>query len=203
MVMQNLSGQAIADAFCISVDTAYRWRKLLLDDLRKEAVTMQPRDFIMESVSSLRRARAEAWSGFQSSENEKDKRAYLNLIVQTENQYAKIGERIGLYGGRDDRPMVAASYNELGDDEASRSAVRIQKMLLDAVIDEDAEVCPSTDDTLESYHDLLAEIRWDAAETGNKTEGDDAPELAASPEPKLRAQRRRRRPEANACMLLP
>ncbi|WP_074733623.1 helix-turn-helix domain-containing protein [Ruegeria halocynthiae] len=60
MLMQNYSGQAIADAFGISVDTAYRWKRRLLDDLRKEAVSMQPRDFVMESVSSLRQVRAEA-----------------------------------------------------------------------------------------------------------------------------------------------
>ncbi len=38
MLMQNYSGQAIADAFGISVDTAYRWKQRLLDDLRKEAL---------------------------------------------------------------------------------------------------------------------------------------------------------------------
>ena len=117
MLMQNYSGQAIAAAFGISVDTAYRWKRRLLDELRKEAVSMQPRDFVMESVSSLRQVRAEAWAGFQAATDAKEKRAFLNTVTNAEAQFARMGERIGLYGRPGQNPLDANAYGEVRDGE--------------------------------------------------------------------------------------
>lgn len=76
MVIQRIPASEIARAFEVSVDTIGRWKKRLFDDMRREAVTMQPRDFIMESVESLREARAEAWKGYSTAQTAKERRAF-------------------------------------------------------------------------------------------------------------------------------
>ncbi|WP_299666155.1 hypothetical protein [uncultured Ruegeria sp.] len=165
MLMQNYSGQVIADAFGISVDTAYRWKRRLLDDLRREAVTMQPRDFVMESVSSLRQVRAEAWAGFYSARDEKDKRAYLNTLTQAEAQFARMGERIGLYGHPGQNPLDANAYGEVRDgDQSDMMLVReLQIRLVELLSVSDSEVEVIENPEPETYDDLLSPLRWDAA----------------------------------------
>ncbi|PRY19286.1 hypothetical protein CLV78_1252 [Aliiruegeria haliotis] len=165
MVMQNRSGAAIASEFGISVDTAYRWRKRLLEELRHEAVAMQPRDFIMESLSSLRRARGEAWDRFEAAQDETSKRACLNLIIQTENHFARIGERIGFYGRAGDRPMEAKSYGEFGGDNGEEGIRTLQKMLLQFMSEPDAgDKTVEVVDERETYDDLLSEVRAEVSE---------------------------------------
>ncbi len=161
MLMQNYSGKAIADAFGISVDTAYRWKRRLLDDLRKEAVSMQPRDFVMESVSSLRQVRAEAWAGFHASSDRKEKRAFLNTVTQAEAQFARIGERIGLYGRPGQNPLDASAYGEVREGEQSDMMLvhELQVRLVELLSVSDQSVEQRHDDATELYDDLLSEIR--------------------------------------------
>ncbi|WP_170456033.1 helix-turn-helix domain-containing protein [Ruegeria arenilitoris] len=161
MLMQNYSGKAIADAFGISVDTAYRWKQRLLDDLRKEAVSMQPRDFVMESVSSLRQVRAEAWAGYHSATDRKEKRAYLNTVTQAEAQFARMGERIGLYGRPGQNPMDANTYGEVPDGEQSDIMLvrELQIRLVELLSASDHSVEQRPDDATERYDDLLSEIK--------------------------------------------
>ncbi|WP_170363166.1 helix-turn-helix domain-containing protein [Ruegeria arenilitoris] len=168
MMMQNYSGQAIADAFGISVDTAYRWKRRLLDDLRKEAVSMQPRDFVMESVSSFRQVRAEAWAGYQAASDAKEKRAFLNTVTNAEAQFARMGERIGLYGRPGQNPMDANAYGEVRDGEQSDMMLvrelQIRLVELLSVSDSQAEVAEDAEP--ERYDELLSEIRSDHGTTG-------------------------------------
>ncbi|MGI3166790.1 helix-turn-helix domain-containing protein [Pseudooceanicola sp. 200-1SW] len=154
MVMQNYSGAAIAEAFGISIDTAYRWRKRLLADLREEAVRLQPRDFIMESLSSLRRARAEAWEQFEGARDPQSRRACLNLIIQTENHFSRIGERIGMYGGRGEKPMAARTYNENSDDD-EQGVRALREMLYSMFSGISEEVSEGQEADPESYEELL------------------------------------------------
>lgn len=165
MLMQNYSGQAIADAFGISVDTAYRWKRRLLDDLRKEAVSMQPRDFVMESVSSLRQVRAEAWAGFHSVTDRKEKRAYLNAVTQAEAQFARMGERIGLYGRPGQNPLDANAYGEVRDGEQSDMMLvrELQIRLVELLSVSDSQADVAEEAGPEPYDDLLSEIRTDTS----------------------------------------
>ncbi len=160
MLMQNYSGKAIADAFCISVDTAYRWKQRLLEDLCKEAVSMQPRDFVMESVSSLRQVRAEAWAGYHSATDRKEKRAYLNTVTQAEAQFDRMGERIGLYGRPDQNPLDANAYGEVREGEQSDMMLvrelQIRLVELLSLSGEGREL--SEEDVTESYDDLISGI---------------------------------------------
>lgn len=107
----------IAESFRVSVNTAGAWRARLVDDLRKEAGTMQPRDYIMESISSLRLARAEAWRAVLESDDPKDHRAGLHLVAAVENQSTKLGTMIGLFGRAGESPLQAAASDYI-DDEA-------------------------------------------------------------------------------------
>lgn len=161
MLMQNQSGQAIADAFGVSADTAYRWKRRLLEDLRKEAVTMQPRDFVMESISSLRQVRAEAWAGFYRSANEKDKRASLSTVIQAEAQFARMGERVGFYGRPGQSPMDANTYGEArnGDQSDTTMVRELQYRLIELLSTSDTRIECSDDDRPEPYDDLLSELR--------------------------------------------
>ncbi|SDW17653.1 Homeodomain-like domain-containing protein [Ruegeria halocynthiae] len=170
MLMQNYSGKAIADAFGISVDTAYRWKQRLLEDLRKEAVSMQPRDFVMESVSSLRQVRAEAWAGYHSATDRKEKRAYLNAVTQAESQFARMGERIGLYGRPGQNPLDANAYGEVRDGEQSDMMLvrELQIRLVELLSVSDNEVEVTEDAEPEPYDDLLLEIG--AGTAANQTE---------------------------------
>lgn len=102
----------IAERFNVSAHTVYRWRDRLHEDMRREAVTMQPRDFIMESLTSLREVRAEAWQAYQTAETPKQRLTFLDLIVKAESSLLKLGHTIGLYGNRGDRPLHPATYNE-------------------------------------------------------------------------------------------
>ncbi|NOD45906.1 hypothetical protein GS624_01125 [Ruegeria sp. HKCCD5849] len=160
MLMQNYSGKAIADAFGISVDTAYRWKQRLLEDLRKEAVFMQPRDFVMESVSSLRQVRAEAWAGYHSATDRKEKRAYLNTVTQVEAQFAKMGERIGLYGRSGQNPLDANAYGEVGEGEQSDMMLvrELQIRLVELLSISDNQVEVVEDARPEPYDELLSEL---------------------------------------------
>lgn len=54
----------MAQIFNVSVDTIYRWCARLEEELRKDAVNIQPRDLFMESLNSIRTVRAEAWKGY-------------------------------------------------------------------------------------------------------------------------------------------
>ena len=185
MLMQNYSGQAIADAFGISVDTAYRWKHRLLDDLRKEAVTMQPRDFIMESVSSLRQVRAEAWAGFHAATDQKDQRAYLNSVIQAEVQIGRMGERIGLYGGRGQNPLDANAYGEVRDgDQNEMTLVReLQFRLVELLSGSETNIECCNEAEQIPYDDLLSELRA----------GPNCPAEEAQPGMTLPARRRQRR----------
>mgnify|MGYP003681954411 CR=1 FL=1 len=159
--MQNQSGQTIADAFGVSIDTAYRWKRRLLEDLRKEAVTMQPRDFVMESVSSLRQVRAEAWSGFHGSTNEKGKRAYLSAVIQAEAQFARMGERVGLYGRPGQNALDADAYGEMREGEQNDTMMvrGLQYRLVELLSVSDTRIDCHDDDRPEPYDDLLSELR--------------------------------------------
>lgn len=194
LIMQRTPGVAIAEIFGVSVDTVYRWRKRLYRDLRQEAVTIQPRDFIMESISSLRKARAEAWKQYFAATTERDKRAYLQLVIQTENQYGKLGANIGLFGGRDDRPMEPNTYNENQDDPAAQSALFLRNMMVEVFTEpEDKRALSDNSNEQEEFEDLLAELRpTEALDCVNKFERAEN----ARPAPALQRIRKRRRPIA-------
>jgi hypothetical protein len=194
LVMQRHSAVQIAEAFSISVDTAYRWRKRLWDDLRQEAVSMQPRDFIMESVSSLREARAEAWGNYRNASTERDKRAYLQLVVQTEGQCMKLGANIGLYGGRDDKPLSAGAYNEISDDPSVPGALVLKEMIAEFLTGTKVKTSISGDlSDPKTYEDLLIEVRpTEEAECENQA----ARTKITRPAPPSLGVRQRRSPKA-------
>ena len=116
MYIERRTLAEIAEAFGVSVNTAGAWRSRLVEDLRNEASSMQPRDYVMESITSLRMARAEAWRTVHESADIKDRRAGLHLVAQVENQSAKLGAMIGLYGRAGDRPLQTGGGGEIDDD---------------------------------------------------------------------------------------
>lgn len=166
MVMQRIPAAEIAQTLDVSVETVGRWKKRLFADMRREAVTMQPRDFIMESIESLREARAEAWKGYYLSGTPRDRRAFLQSIIQIEGQLGKLGADIGLYGGRGDKPMSPATYGGADDDPTAVGAKRI-RLFLEQFLSDTATEDTAMDHTLpdnpeeagESYDALLAELR--------------------------------------------
>jgi hypothetical protein len=165
LVMQRVPAAEIARVFEVSVDTIGRWKKRLFDDMRREAVTMQPRDFIMDGMESLREARAEAWRGYYSAQTAKERRAFLQTVTQIEAQYGKLGAAIGLYGGRGDRPMSPATYNEVASSPMMEHAQRVLQMV-NALLSttNPAELHPDIpsgkeEREPESYEALLVDLR--------------------------------------------
>ena len=116
----------IAEAFGVSVNTAGAWRARLVEDLRNEAMAMQPRDYVMESITSLRMIRAEAWRIVHESTDAKDRRAGLHLVAQVENQSAKLGAMIGLYGRAGDRPLQSGGGGEIDNDARLLRAMMLE-----------------------------------------------------------------------------
>lgn len=159
LVLQRYPMVEIASLMGISVETAARWKNRLLSDLRQEAVTMQPRDFIMESLESLREARSEAWKGYSLATEPREKRAFLKCVVQAEALFGKFGADIGLYGARGDKPLSPAAYGEGNDDGGSVEAQRIQSMIVEFLGGAPSENHQSEDGKGEDYDTLLAEIR--------------------------------------------
>lgn len=121
----------IAEVFGVSTNTAGTWRARLIDDLRNEATAMQPRDYVMESISSLRLARSEAWKTVRGTEDLKDRRTGLHLVTTVENQSTKLGMMIGLYGRAGDRPLHAVGSEDI-DDEARQLRAVMLGLLSDA-----------------------------------------------------------------------
>ncbi len=127
----------IASAFGISVNTAGAWRTRLIDDLRNEASRIQPRDFVMDSISSLQMARAEAWKTVSESTNVKDRRAGLHLVTQIEAQFAKLGVTFGLYGQSGDRPL-----QEQGGEDAGKGSQLIHSLMIEFLGQQEPDATP-------------------------------------------------------------
>jgi len=132
MYIERRTLAEIAEAFGVSVNTAGAWRSRLVEDLRNEASAMQPRDYVMESITSLRMVRAEAWRIVRESTDVKDRRAGLHLVAQVENQSAKLGAMIGLYGRAGDRPLQTAGGDEIDDDARLLRSMMIEFLSEDA-----------------------------------------------------------------------
>ncbi|MDI3335086.1 hypothetical protein QKW60_01590 [Defluviimonas aestuarii] len=124
LFMERRTLSEISEAFGVSVNTAGAWRARLIEDLRKEASGMQARDYVMDCISSLRLARAEAWRTVRESTTAKDRRAGLQLVTQIENQSVKLGAMIGLYGNRIANPLQPVAG------EVDENVRRIQDMML-------------------------------------------------------------------------
>ena len=112
MLLQRMKRVNMAEIFNVSVDTIYRWCARLQDEMRKEAVSIQPRDFIMESLTSLRVARGEAWATYYSLTNPKEKARWLTHVLRVEDQWRHLGAAVGMFGGQDDRPLSPKTYGE-------------------------------------------------------------------------------------------
>ena len=194
MVMQLIPAAEIAQTLEVSVETVGRWKKRLFADMRREAVTMQPRDFIMESIESLREARAEAWKGYYLSGTPRDRRAFLQSITQIEGQLGKLGADNGLYGGRGDKPLSLATHGGTDDDPTAAGAKRIKFFLeqflsgaatKDVAMDQGFSGNP--EETRVSYDALLAEPRPRQPET-------EPPSPTPQLPPGITARRRQRQP---------
>lgn len=129
MLLQRMKRVDMALVFNISVDTIYRWCERLQEELRKEAVSIQPRDFIMESLTSLRVARGEAWSTYYSLTNPKEKARWLTHVLRVEDQWRHLGAAVGMFGGRDDRPLAAKTYGEDGGREPTSGLGLLQDLV--------------------------------------------------------------------------
>lgn len=167
LVMQRLPSVEIARVFGVSPDTIGRWKKRLFEDMRKEAVNMQPRDYICESLGSLREVRAEAWKGFHASASTKERCAYLQIVVQAENQWTRFGSNIGLYGERGMQPLSPSTYGREDGSPAAMGARLIQRMLQDLMSPKEsatgdgasASETVVADQQPESYDALLVDVR--------------------------------------------
>lgn len=134
MYVERRTSPEIAEAFSVSVNTASTWRKRLIDDLREEASQMQPRDYILESMMSLRMARAEAWKCVHESEEVKDRRAGLQLVAQVESQSTKLGTQVGFFDGPSERLLQGSE--EGADVESARLLKRMLAEMLVPVSNE-------------------------------------------------------------------
>lgn len=162
MVMQNFPGARMAEEFNVSIDTIYRWKKRLIEEMRREAVNLQPRDFVMECVTSLRTARAEAWAGVAAAVDGKEKRANLQLVIQAETQFARLGERIGLYGRPGQEPLNATKYGETSDSQAEGAGgvTLLHQMMASLLSGEDLSLTSEKEEDGSEISDgLLHEIR--------------------------------------------
>lgn len=200
MLRQRIPQAEIARTFEVSIDTIGRWKARYHEDLRREAVTMQARDYIMESMESLREARAEAWKGYYLARTPKEKRGFLQTVTQIEAQFARQGESIGLYGGRGDKPMASATYGEKYRDPGVASAERIKTMLecfldprattedLDRMLS-DRGLLPGSvsDGGADSYDDLFAGLEDECPDAEQVT-----PEEAPAPQINITVRRRSR-----------
>jgi hypothetical protein len=195
MVMQRIPAAEIGAVFDVSADTIGRWKKRIFDDMRREAVTMQPRDFIMESLESLREARAEAWKGYTLATTVRDRRSFLQTITQIESQFGKMGADIGLFGGRGDKPMSPTTYGDATDDLHAQQASRIHRMLEALLITENAEnesndanFGGTFESVVESYDTLLSIVR------GVNPEDESSPSISPTAT-SFKVRTRRRQPD--------
>lgn len=129
MLLRRMKYVDIAQRFDVSVDTVYRWRDRLQAEMRQEAVNIQPRDFIMESIESVRAVRGEAWAGYYAASGQKEKDRMMSLVLRADEQLIRLGAAVGMFGGRDDKPLAAKTYGEDGGREPTSGLGLLQDLV--------------------------------------------------------------------------